>query len=138
MGALWPLASIDLEIDGLPTASLRQVTHLLPQTQSTAQQSAGAMAPAARRWDFTSGGSGASSSVSAGSSVINVVVEPPFGYMQRGAGGQVVESAAAGKASIEELNKEKAMKQRVGAYSSDSFQIIRPPFRPFRQSPRGV
>lgn len=95
------------------------------------------MAPAARRWDFTSGGSGASSSVSAGSSSVisHVVVEPPFGYMQRGAGGQVVESAAAGKASTEELNKEKAMKQRVGAYSSDSFQIFRPPFRPFRQSP---
>ena len=65
------------------------------------------MALAARRWDFTASASTSASAATA------TKVEPPFGYAQRGTGGQVVESAAAGKASIEELNKEKAMKQRV-------------------------
>lgn len=54
------------------------------------------------------------------------MVELPFGFAERGKGGaQVVESAAAGKASIEEINKEKALKNRVRVVGVRSF--LRPP-----------
>jgi hypothetical protein len=72
---------------------------------------------AAAPWDFSS------------AKPSSLEVEKPLGY-HRGAQQQQVQEARAGKASIEEVNKERALKQRV---SNRNHNVMNPP--PFPNSP---
>ena len=67
--------------------------------------------PQGRRWDFSSA---AIRTTRAGSNAAATMdVEPPPGYAKQGGQQQQVQEARASKASIEEVKKERQMKQRV-------------------------
>lgn len=71
-------------------------------------------------WDFSSAAKPSSS----------IEVEKPLGY-HRGAQQQQVQEARAGKASIEEVKKERALKQRVRHAMNPSLPLV-PSLLPFR------
>lgn len=74
---------------------------------------------AAAPWDFSS------------AEPFSLEVEKPLGY-HRGAQQQQVQEARAGKASIEEVNKERALKQRV---SNRNHNVMNPSPFPTSQPP---